>query len=145
MNLSQLLHGFVTVASWIRQSWSMYFLPFAKQNQAKVCLTKISKLVEASALNLSCWMSQSTQCLGSVVPLAMFLVYVVIGGVLGSLVLCCLAFAMEQVEWGNQISWCWVLRCWQHCWEYARLCGRAPRGWESAGHRRWMGFWMRAN
>ena len=34
-------------------------------------------------------MSQSTQCLGSVVPLAIFLFCVVIGGVLGSLVLCC--------------------------------------------------------
>ena len=35
-------------------------------------LTKISKPVEASALKSSCWTSQSTQCLGSVVPLSMF-------------------------------------------------------------------------
>ena len=34
--------------------------------------TKTSKLVEASALNKRCWMSQRTQCLGSVVPLVMF-------------------------------------------------------------------------
>ena len=32
-------------------------------------------LVEAFALNLRCWMSQSTQCYGSVVPLAMLLRY----------------------------------------------------------------------
>ena len=33
-------------------------------------------------------MSQSTQCLGSLVPLAILLLCVVIGGVLGALVLC---------------------------------------------------------
>ena len=36
-----------------------------------VFLTKLSKLVEASALNQK-WLMSHTQCLGSVVPLAMF-------------------------------------------------------------------------
>ena len=35
-------------------------------------LTKNSRLVEAAALNKGCWLSESTQCLGSDVPLAMF-------------------------------------------------------------------------
>ena len=34
MDLSRLLHGFVNVVTWIWQRCSMYFSPFAKQNQA---------------------------------------------------------------------------------------------------------------
>ena len=34
-------------------------------------LAKNSRLVEATALNKGCWLSESTQCLGSDVPLAM--------------------------------------------------------------------------
>ena len=33
--LSKLLHGFVKVVTWICLSRSMYFLPFAKRNQAE--------------------------------------------------------------------------------------------------------------
>ena len=36
LNLSKLIHEFVQVVTWICQSCSMYFLPFAKQNQAEV-------------------------------------------------------------------------------------------------------------
>ena len=36
MDLSKLLHGFDNVFSWICQSCSMYFSPFAKQNQDEV-------------------------------------------------------------------------------------------------------------
>ena len=35
MDLSKLLHGFVKVVTWICLSCSMYFLPFAKKNQAE--------------------------------------------------------------------------------------------------------------
>ena len=42
------------------------------QTKQSPSLTKISKLVEASALKLRCLMGQSTQCLGSVVPWAIF-------------------------------------------------------------------------
>ena len=38
-------------------------------------LTKSSKLVEASAQAKRCWLSQNTQCLGSIMPLTMFLHY----------------------------------------------------------------------
>ena len=47
---SKLLHGFVKIDKWIKwKSCSLYFSPFAKHNQAEV--SKISKIVEASALN----------------------------------------------------------------------------------------------
>ena len=36
MDFSTLLHGFFKVATWIFQSCSMFFSPFAKQNQAEV-------------------------------------------------------------------------------------------------------------
>ena len=49
MDLSKLLDGFVKVVTWICQSCSMYFLPFAKKKTRR-SLTKISKLVEASVL-----------------------------------------------------------------------------------------------
>ena len=51
---------------------SKLLLSFSKQNQAEVW----PRLVEASALNYRCWMSQSTQCPGSVMPLATFLVII---------------------------------------------------------------------
>ena len=35
MDFSKLLHGFVKVFKWICQSCSLYFSPFAKQNQAE--------------------------------------------------------------------------------------------------------------
>ena len=35
MDLSKLLHGFVKVVTWICLSFSMYFLPFPKKNQAE--------------------------------------------------------------------------------------------------------------
>ena len=71
MDLSKLLNWFVKVVTLICQSCSLYFLPFAGQNQTEVL--KISKLVEAFALNYICWISQSTQCLRSIVHLAMSL------------------------------------------------------------------------
>ena len=49
----------------------MYFSPFAKK-KVGLSLIKIPKLFKTSALNERCWMSQSSQCLGSVVPLAMY-------------------------------------------------------------------------
>ena len=52
MDLSKLFYVFLDLCQ-TRPSWS---------------LTKISKFVEASALNQRCWMSQSIQCLGSVLP-----------------------------------------------------------------------------
>ena len=36
MDFSKMLHGSVQVAKWICQSCSIYFFPFAKQNQAEV-------------------------------------------------------------------------------------------------------------
>ena len=67
MDLPKPLYGFVKFATWTCESCSMYFSP--KQNQ-------VLELLEDSALNQSCWMSQSTQCLGSVVPLATFCFYI---------------------------------------------------------------------
>ena len=71
-SLSTLVYEFVKVLTWKCQSCFMYFLPFAKQNQAEVCLTKISKLVEASALNLRCWISQVFKYLGLGLPSEIF-------------------------------------------------------------------------
>ena len=48
-----------------------YFLALC-QTKPSWSLTNISKLVEASGLNKRFWISQSIQCLGSNVPLAMF-------------------------------------------------------------------------
>ena len=64
MDSLKLLLRFIKVVTWICQSCSMYFLPFTNQNPSSN-LTKNWKLVEASALNQRCWMSQSTQYLGS--------------------------------------------------------------------------------
>ena len=38
MDLSKFINGFHQVVTWIcqNQSWSLYFSPFAKQNQAEV-------------------------------------------------------------------------------------------------------------
>ena len=33
--IKTMLHGFVKAVTWMCQSCSMYFYPFAKQNQAK--------------------------------------------------------------------------------------------------------------
>ena len=65
------------VVTWICQSCYLDFLLFYVflvlcQSKPRWNLTKISKLVEASALNWSYWMSLSNQCLGSAVPFAMF-------------------------------------------------------------------------
>ena len=75
----------VKVVTWICQSCyldlSKLLLGFVKlfcvflvlcQSKPRWSLTKISKLVEASALNWSYWMSLSYQCFGSAVPFAMF-------------------------------------------------------------------------
>ena len=97
MYFSRLLHGFVkvdmliSISCWMDFSkliiWSGYmdlikllngyvkvFYVFLALCQTKPSwsLTKISKLDEASALNWWCWMSQSTQCLGFVLPMAMY-------------------------------------------------------------------------
>ena len=65
-----LLLGLVKVTTWI--CWSCYvdlsklfyvFLDLC-QTRPSWSLTKISKLVEAAALNQRCWMSQSIQSLG---------------------------------------------------------------------------------
>ena len=40
-----MLHGFVKVATWICQSCSKYFSPYAKQNQAKVWFQSLLKLL----------------------------------------------------------------------------------------------------
>ena len=84
MDLSKLIHEFLLVLTWICQSCHMdllkllhwfvkvvlcFFFPNAKENQLK---TKILKLVEAFILNLRCWISQSFQCRGSFVLLAMY-------------------------------------------------------------------------
>ena len=63
MDFCKLLHGFVEVVPGI---------PRPCQTKPSWSLTKNSELIEASALTYSCLLSQSTQCLGSVVPLAMF-------------------------------------------------------------------------
>ena len=64
IDLSKLTHGFLWFVTWICQS-STYFSPFALcQTKPRWSLTKSSKHDEAPALN---------QCLGSVLPLAMFL------------------------------------------------------------------------
>ena len=58
MGLFKLLHVFVKVLLCISH-------PLPNN-------TKLTKLVETSALNKRCWMSQSAQCLGSFVPSEMF-------------------------------------------------------------------------
>ena len=63
MDFCKLLHGFVKVVPGI---------PRPCQTKPSWSLTKNSELIEASAQTYSCLLSQSTQCLGSVVPLAMF-------------------------------------------------------------------------
>ena len=52
MRLSKLLHGLVKVVTWICQELFYVYNALCQKNQ--------------------CWMSKSTQCLGSIVPLAMF-------------------------------------------------------------------------
>ena len=67
LDLSKLLHGFVNVFTLS----NLFFVFLALfQTQQSWGLTKISKLVEASVLDKRWLMNQSTQCLGSVVPLA---------------------------------------------------------------------------
>ena len=52
---------------------SKFYVLFALcQKKVGLSLIKIPKLFKTSALNERCWMSQSSQCLGSVVPLAMY-------------------------------------------------------------------------
>ena len=63
MDLSKLIGDFVKFVLCIS-------LPFP--NKTKLKFDQISKPVEASASNRRCLMNQSTQCLGSVVPYAMF-------------------------------------------------------------------------
>ena len=78
VDFSTLIHGFVKVATLI--CWKCYldvtkllpvFLALCQTKPSR-SLTKISKIVEASVLNSRSWLSQSTQYLGSVVPLALF-------------------------------------------------------------------------
>ena len=57
----------IFVFTWIFQSCSMFSRPSLKPSWS---LTRILKLVEAFGFNWRCWMSQNTQCLGSVLPLA---------------------------------------------------------------------------
>ena len=77
MDFSKWLYGFVKVAKWICfdccMDLSKLLVAFLALYQTKPSwsLTRISTLVEASALSSKCWMSRSTQCLGSAVPLAM--------------------------------------------------------------------------
>ena len=85
MDLSKFLHGLFQIDTWIFKdvTWIwigcymdllnkhgfvkvvLFFLPFAKQNQTEVWPRLLLKLL--------LWTKgQSTQCLGSIVPLAMF-------------------------------------------------------------------------
>ena len=59
----------IQIATWTCYSCYIGSISCPFPNKTKL---KISNLVKASALNLSCWVGQSTQCLGSFVPLAMF-------------------------------------------------------------------------
>ena len=70
MDLSKTLYGFLEVVAWVYRV--VYLFLAICQKKTSWSLTKISKLVEASPLNKRCWLSQSIQCLGSVLPLAMF-------------------------------------------------------------------------
>ena len=71
MELSKLIYGFLKVVIWIFQSCSMCFSPFVKQNQAENW-PRIQSLLKLLLDTKRCWTCQSTQCLWSVVPLAMF-------------------------------------------------------------------------
>ena len=64
MDLPNLLYGYVKDFKWICQTDYMFSSPLPNKTKLKF------DPVEASALYLRC---QSTQCLWSVVPLAMFL------------------------------------------------------------------------
>ena len=57
-------YGFVEIVKWICQSCFMFSLPFTKQNKTDVWPRFQSFQ--------SCWMSQISQCLGSLLLLAMF-------------------------------------------------------------------------
>ena len=81
MDFSNLFNGFVKINTWISLSCYMDLLKnmdlsklfyFSCQTKPNWSLAKISKFFEAFSLNRRCWMSQGTQCLGSVVPLAIF-------------------------------------------------------------------------
>ena len=87
MDLSKLIHGFFALCQ-TKPSWS---------------LTKISKLVEASALNERCWMSQSTHCLGSVVPMAMFFFWQCFFS--GNLGLFCSFFNCSVIYFAGWLVW----------------------------------------
>ena len=56
MELSTLVYGFVKVLTCVCKRCSMYnvYLALCQKKQTEVCLTKVSNLVEASALNLRC-------------------------------------------------------------------------------------------
>ena len=88
LDLSELLSWFLEFVTWICQNWYMdlskFLLGIVKvvlcisrpfPNKTKLKLTKISKFFEGFALKYRCWMSQSTQCRGSIVPLAVFSPY----------------------------------------------------------------------
>ena len=69
MYLSIFLHGFVKVVTWI------WFLCISRPlpNKTKLKFDQDFKACWSSCLELGRWMSQSAQCLRSIVPLAMFL------------------------------------------------------------------------
>ena len=74
----KLLDGFVEVATWfflshymdLTKFFFMYLSPLAKQNQVEVW--QRFQILKFLLWTKGFWMSQSTQCLGSVVPWAMF-------------------------------------------------------------------------
>ena len=80
MNLSyvtcifQLINGFHQVVTWTCQNWYLFFLHY-NMDLSKLYIFPVLCQTKASwSLTdlLRCWMSQSTQCLEPVVPLAMF-------------------------------------------------------------------------
>ena len=70
------LTNFLTISECCRTKFFPQFF-FYTTHFLSWSMTKISILVEASALSSRCWMSQSSQCLGAVLPLAMFISLVV--------------------------------------------------------------------
>ena len=79
---------FIKVVIWICQGCSMFFA--LCQTKPRWSLTKISKLVEVKVLNES----HNTQCLGSVVPLAI-------------LTLCALNLKLFHISIGSQGASIW--------------------------------------
>ena len=70
-------------------------------------MPKIWKLVEVSAPNKRCWMTESTQCLGSVVPLAFGNVsFKILSLIPWSFVI------VQLTPWSGQlVRWSWVTLC----------------------------------